>query len=284
MAVNVEIRHMNQDISVLEIAKLKGLKYGVLDNNYTLDRDKIEKNTILYDPYVIARGIEVSIEDNNVYLSMSLPTTSSEILLFYELVECICHEYDYEELYHDKEQIDLKDIYCFIELDKEASLHALLEMEQKLETGEMNAIFVFGALNPITLGKEEFKEINGTLEGFESLLDRLQQLDVFYAGPLLYQRSDSSIFGVYFVGEDIQTVVPLNPDLPFHRRFQVESYYVMIPDKKTVRYEDFINHVKQVGYYDENHIIISLNHDMIEDLVINYSVDVTSSHKESKLN
>ena len=278
MAVNIEIKH-NQNITLDSIIQLSKLKYGVLDNHYTLIPKKIGKYTILYDQDCIGRGIELSQEGASIYLSLPLPTTVREINLLYQLTESICKRLKVKEFYCDEELSTLDFAYHFISKYQEISLNALYDIEAKIMNREVEQFILFGALNPISLGQSEMVEIDGSLEIFELLMNRLQQLDVFYATPVLYQRKDGTLFGVYYVGEEIATVVPTRPYVPFDIPDKISSWYVMIPDKTSIPYEEFIQNLKQTDYYDNNHIIVSLTEDDIRSLT-QYSVDMITNEKK----
>lgn len=283
MAVNVEIRQNENaviELSIPEIAALKDLSYGISDNNYSLDKNKVGQYTILYDEKRIGRGFEVSFGENgSIYLRLPLPTTGYEITLFYDLVKSICEKVNVDSFVRDEGIVPLEYAFDYVEPDKEASLDAIKNIDSSIRSKENSNMILFGALNPISLGEKEMYEINCSLEGLENLMDRLQQKDVFYANPRFYQRQDGSIFGVYFVGEEIVSVVPLNPHSPFCNIENVDSYYVRIPDYNDIPYEDFISHVDKLEDYDNNHIIISLNEDKIYELSSNYTVNMTTKER-----
>ncbi|MDD7281649.1 MAG: DUF4299 family protein [Erysipelotrichaceae bacterium] len=278
MAVNVEIKLNGKKIEINEIAALKDLCYGVSDNNYTLEEGQIGSYTILFDPNCISRGIEASIESNVLLLRMSLPTTESEIHLFYDLIFSICKHIHVNEFVRDDEIISLKHSHDFIESDKQTSIRALQDIENKVRNKESEQFYIFGALNPISLGQKEFDEMNGSYDNFERMLNQKQQLDVFYANPKLYQRNDQTIFGIYFVGENIDTVVPEKAHVPFNN-IEVDSWYVMIPDNNAIPYKDFIKNVTIIDQYDHDHVIVRLSQQEIIYLAMNCAEDYTTKEK-----
>lgn len=284
MAVNIEIKHNQKEISVEDISSLMNLSYGISNDNYCLNLDKVGEYTILYDHTCIGRGIEVSRNEENICLRLPLPTSFYEINMFYELTKKLCEKLGENEFIRDEEIVSLKDVYVFLEPDQEASVNAIRDITEKTKNGEMSHFYIFGVMNPISLGKREIQEINGSLDLFERLLNRLQQLDVYYASPALYQRHhDQSIFGVYCVGEEIDSVVPIRPYVLFNNDFIVDSYFVMLPEDNAIMYDDFINHVEKIGDYDSQHIIVSLSEEKIEELVNNYSVNLTTKQREESI-
>ena len=278
MAVNIEIKLNGNKPEINEIAALKDLHYDISDNNYTLEEGQMGQYTILFDPKYIGRGIEVSIENNVMLLRMSLPTTEREIHLFYDLATAICNYIHVNEFVRDEEIVFLKHSRDFIESDKRASIGALQDMETKVRNKESEQFYIFGALNPISLGEKEFDEINGSYDNFEQLLNQKQQLDVFYANPKLYQRNDQTIFGIYFVGENIDTVVPKKAHVPFNN-IEVDSWYVMIPDNNAIPYDAFIKNVTIIDRYDHNHVIVKQSTQDIIYLAMNYAEDYTTKEK-----
>lgn len=284
MAVTIEIKSdelLKKNISVLEIARLQNLSYGILDDNYCLIRNKVGKYTILYDDKCIGRGIEVSIEKSSIFLRIPLPTIVREIELLYSLIEGICKKFKIKDFYCDDERMTIDYAYHFIEKYKEISLNAILDIDNKIMVGEVEQFFIFGALNPIALGKNEMNEINRSLEGLEKVLDRLQRLDVYYASSAFYRRNDGSLFGVYFVDENIDMVIPIKPYVLFSLKEEISSWYVMFPGDVSLLYEDFIKNVEG-EYYDNNHVIVSIDYDNMRKLTSLYSVDmITNERREN---
>lgn len=278
MSVNVEIKR-NISITVQDIASLKDLNYGVSDNHYNLEIGEIGKHTILYDSKCIGRGFELSFEESLIVLRLTLPTTCYEIELFYELVKRICEKMNVDIFIRDDEIVSLERIDNCVEADVDASLNAIKNIDQSIREKENHSMILFGALNPIELGLKEVDEIDCSLIQFEKLMNRLQQKDVYYATPKYYQRKDGSVFGVYFIGEKIVSIVPNNPKSPFFNIEQLDSHYVRIPDKNDIPYEDFIQHVDKLEDYDNGHIMISLDENKIHELSKNYAQDMTTKDK-----
>lgn len=276
MAVNVLIKPKGlwkKSITIEELIALKNLGYGISDENCVLEINKVGEYTVLYDPKLIGRGIEVTKEKENILLRLSLPTTLSEIELFYDLIKMICQKLGVKEFLRDEEEMPLKYIDGCIEADRLASIKALNDIEQKILNNDTHNFAIFGAINPIFLGKWEIKEINGDLKKLEYLLNRLQQMDAYYANPHLYKRLDGSIFGVYFVGEDILTIVPEKPFILFSNVDNVQDWYVMLQDNTAIKYDDFIKNVKRENEYDDNHFVVLLNKETNEILKEKYAVD-----------
>ena len=210
---------------------------------------------------------------------LPLPTTCYEIELFYELIKCICEKMSVDNFVRDEENLPLNRIDDCVEADVNASINAIKNIDQSIREKENHSTILFGALNPIEFGLKEMDEMDCSLIQFEKLLNRLQQLDAYYAIPRYYQRKDESVFGMYFIGENILSVIPNDPKSPFFNIEKLDSHYVRIPDYNDLPYEDFVNHLDSFEYYDNGHIIVDLNEDKIHELSKNYAVDITTKEK-----
>ena len=282
MSVNIQIKpneYNPKQLSVPEIAGLMNLSYGASDNFYCLEKGKVDTYTIIFDETKIGRGFEVWHENDTICLRLPLPTTGHDIDVFYKLVEKICKELDVYFFNCEGETIPITDLYANVDNDKESSMGAIRHIRNTTEEDDTKHLIIFGAFNPICIGKNECAEIGDTLEGFDNFMHRIQSIDAFYATPRFYQRQDQSVFGMYFVGENIVTTVPLNPVDPFHKIDNLDSYYVHIPDRNNIPYEDFINNIMVADYFDAGHITVKLTEEMISDLADRFAVNTTTKER-----
>lgn len=272
MAVDVKIKQKSsfkKKVTIKEIIEITNLSYGVCDEAYRLIPKEIGKRTILYDKNKLARGIELSLENNDIILRLSLPTTPKEIRCFYKIIETICKIFNTNTYIRNEETVQIEDNETFIKADEEGSIYGLKDMKDILVTKEYSYLQIFGVYHPIAIGKKEIKEIDNNLENFENLLNKLQQLDLYYAAPKLYQTPDKLI-AVYAIGTEIASIVPLKPEIISNKSKDIKDWYVFLPGNKTIKYEDFINNVDHDNYYDANHIIICLKEEKIKDLISKY--------------
>jgi len=249
-------------ISIQEIASLLDLSYGMKDKYDCLDEEQIGKETILYNKNRLARGINVEIDNYDVLLTLYLPTSHDEIDLFYRLIEKICEVLQKQFFIKNDELYNVDDISNCIEEDTLLSKNALNSIYEKLINHEIDQYILFGVLQPIYMGCKELKEIHGDLNRLEEYLDRLQSMDISYAKPHIYKRKDNSLFGGYFIGEDIETIIPIDPNV---LDVYIEDWYVFFPEKKIMVYDFFISNVN-ISYYDNNHGIICLSRNDINEL------------------
>ena len=272
MAVDVKIKQKSsfkKKVTIKEIIEITNLSYGVCDEAYRLIPKEIGKRTILYDKNKLARGIELSLENNDIILRLSLPTTPNEIRCFYKIIETICKIFNTNTYIRNEETVQIEDNETFIKSDEEGSIYGLKDMKDILATKEYPYMQIFGVYHPIAIGSKEIKEIDNNLENFENLLNKLQQLDLYYAAPKLYQTPDKLI-AVYAIGTEIPSIVPLKPGIISNKSKDIKDWFVFLPGNKAIKYEDFINNVDHDNYYDANHIIICLKEEKIKDLISKY--------------
>lgn len=276
MSVNVRIKQKSifkKKLNVDDIIKLTNLSYGVCDENYRLIRNEKGNHTLIYDENRLARGIDLSLDDTDIILLLSLPTSLSEIRKFYEVIEKICNELKIKNYIRGEENVSLNDKEKFIKFDEQASILGLEDLQEKIGRDEYKRFELFGIYNPISIGVKEIKEIGNSLDNLENYFHKIQSLDVYYATPRVYKVNDKLI-GIYAIGANIPSVVPTKPYIVLNQIQGIEEWYVMLKEGKTVKYEDFINHIKTKEYYDANHIIITLNDEEINGLLDKYFVEI----------
>jgi len=282
MAVEIMIKrpeNSDTELTVQDIAALEKLSYGVLDNNYCIEFGKTGQYTVLYKSGCIGRGFEVWIENGNVCMRLPLPNTESDIHLAYSTAEKIAVTFGTDSFVVDDQIVPFQHKQQYIQANINASLSAIQGIGTQIKNQERKAIILFGVTNPITIGPAEIEEIGGTMEGFEKFLHRMQSMDVYFANPRYYKLNDGRIFGLYFVGENITTVVPANPHPPYVNIDNLKGYYVHVPDGNDIPYEDFIGTAMNMGNYDTDHIIVCLTEKNLAYFAENCSVYIDTDRK-----
>ena len=228
---------------------------------------------LIYEESQPARGIELSFEKDDIFLALNLPTTLPEIRCFYNSIERICKKLKKHSYLRDGKKVLLKEKENLIRCDAAASIEALRDIEGKLVSGEYTYFVLFGVLHPVSIGLQEINEINGDLDCFARCLDRLQSIDAYYAWPKSYKISDRWA-GIYVVGADIQSIVPIEPSFLINSSQNIDEWYMLFGEKRVVKYQDFIEHVNEKRYYDANHVMVVLSESEIEMLTENYGVNL----------
>lgn len=282
MAVNIEIKKPENcpiNLTVQTAAALRNLSYGVLDHNYCMDFGKTGQYTILYKADLIGRGWELWLEGDSVCMRLPLPNTESDIRMAYTLAQDICRLYNIDSFIVDDQIVPFEHVEQHIQSNISASIGAIQGIGNQIRNGEREAIILFGVTNPITVGLAEIEEIGDTMEGFEKFLHRLQSMDVYYANPKYYKLQDEQIFGLYFIGENITSVVPKKPSSPFAKIDNLKGYYVHVPDGNDIPYDEFISIAMKMGDYDSNHVIVCLTEKNLAYFAENSSVYVDTDRR-----
>ena len=266
MSVTVEIRQKSifrKPLTLEDVIRLSGLSYGTADENFRLIERETGNCTLLYDPEKLARGMELSVNENAISLKLSLPTSKAEIRCFYELVKLLCTTLKTKQFILEGQTQTLHDIDTLMQNDANASMGALDDLKQEISKNEYKHFQVFGICFPISLGKHEFDYIGNDLDRLGELLHYLQSQDVYYAAPKVY-RVKERLVGIYFTEADLPTVLPTEPYIILDQIKGIEDWYLMLKDQRTVRYEDFMNAVSEKTYFDANHRIISLSQEKLD--------------------
>ena len=266
MSVTVEIRQktiFRKPLTLEDVIRLSGLSYGTADENFRLIERETGNCTLLYDPETLARGMELSVNENAISLKLSLPTSKAEIRRFYEVVKLLCTTLKTKQFILEGQTQTLRDIDTLMQNDMNASIGALDDLNQEISKNEYKHFQVFGICFPISLGKHEFDYIGNDLDRLGELLHYLQSQDVYYAAPKVY-RVKERLVGIYFTEADLPTVLPTEPYIILDQIKGIEDWYLMLKDQRTVRYEDFMNAVSEKTYFDANHRIISLSQEKLD--------------------
>lgn len=266
MSVTVEIRQKSifrKPLTLEDVIRLSGLSYGTADENFRLIERETGNCTLLYDPEKLARGMELSVNENAISLKLSLPTSKAEIRRFYELVKLLCTTLKTKQFILEGQTQTLRDIDTLMQNDANASMGALDDLKQEISKNEYKHFQVFGICFPISLGKHEFDYIGNDLDRLGELLHYLQSQDMYYAAPKVY-RVKERLVGIYFTEADLPTVLPTEPYIILDQIKGIEDWYLMLKDQRTVRYEDFMNAVSEKTYFDANHRIISLSQEKLD--------------------
>ena len=206
-----------------DIVALTGLAYGVIDDNYRLIRNEMAENTLIYDENRLARGIDLWLDGTDILLSLSLPTTRSEIRLFYHVITTICNEVSTKKYIREEDTVSLKDNERFMQYDEDASIGALKDLQEKIGNDEYRRFEIFGVFNPISISLKEIQKIGNNLEQLEKYLHEIQALDVYYATSNVYRTPEEKLIGIYAIVADVPRVVPTEPYVIMNQIAGVEA-------------------------------------------------------------
>lgn len=255
------------------------MRYGIMDEAFRLEEGTIGENTVIFKDKNICRGYEMSINKGEVNLRMPLPTSTSDINFFYEYIKKICTKMNAKTFTRDNEVLSLGDIENCIKLDIEASEAALKKIEENINNGTYENMYIFGAVNPVALGKKEMENIKGDTTKFGILMNSLQGMDVYYAKASIYQRKDKSYFGVYVLTAEVASVLPEKPALLMNENnLKVDDWNIgFVVNEKLegfISYKDFLKNITKDSEYDAEHFVITLDKNKMKELLEKYKVEL----------
>ncbi len=280
MAVNVTIKSkglFKKELKIEDVI-LENMRYGIMDENFRLDENKIGEYTVIFNNNHICRGYEINLKKGEINLSMPLPTSYEDICFFYEYIKTICEKMHTKTFIREEEETTFDNIDSFIESDSKASEGALEKIKENLDNGEYANMYIFGAINPIAIGKKELSRIGNDTKKLGELMHELQSMDVYYAAPRVYKKPDETLFGVYTLTENIPSVLPYKACVFMNNDLKVEEWNIgFVIDGKlfgVISYENFIDSVNKDKEYDTEHFIISLSKKEMKDLLKKYKIEL----------
>src|SRR5699024_4434995 len=132
---------------------------------------------------------------------------------------------------------------------------------------------IFGVCFPISLGKRELEEIANDLDQFADFMNRLQSMNVYYSAPKVYDVR-GRLTGIYFTDANLPTVFPTEPYIVMNQVEGIEEWYVMLKDQRTIPYQDFIGFIRDMEYFDADHILFVLTEEEVQMLADHYAVEI----------
>lgn len=255
------------------------IRYGVMDEAFRLDEGKIGENTVIFSAKHICRGYEVTLKKGEINLRMPLPTSAFDINFFYDLIKMICGKMNVKTFIRDDEKVTFDDIENCKKMDIQASSGALIRMEEDIDNGKYDNMYIFGAINPISIGKRELDKISRDVEKFGEVMNQLQTMDVYYAKASIYQRKDETYFGVYVLTEGVVSVLPYKAKLLMaNNDLKVNDWNIGFVINGNLEgfipYSDFLDSIDKTEDYDSEHFIITLDEKKMTSLLSKYRVDL----------
>lgn len=281
MSVNVTIKKkglFKKDLKIEDVI-LDEMRYGIMDESYRLEEGKVGKYTVVFHSKHIGRGYEISFEKGEVNLNMPLPTSYEDIHFFYEYIKILCDKWNTKEFIREEEKATFDEIDSFIKMDIKASEGALRQIEENINAGKYENMYIFGAINPIAIGKKELAKIDGDVKKFGELMHHLQKRDLYYTTSQVYRRKDGTYFGVYVLTENVSSILPYQAKLLMaDKEVSVTEWNIgLVADselKGFIPYENFLNFIKKEEEYDSEHFIFKIKKKEIKELLDQYKIDI----------
>ena len=200
----------------LEIILGNELNYGFWENDQLTEGKLGETEFIAYDPNAIARGLSViwnPDEKKAVTVRLPQPSTTRELRSFYDAVERMA-VYWGGALIVDGTRTKLS---AFLEgFDNMVDFNdkIISHFTEQILNGENQNLTFYSAKWPLTIGTEEAEKFQDDHALFGRWLHEKQSMDVFFCNPRFF-AGESGIFGQFMLMNDLPTVFPYKPSVPF---------------------------------------------------------------------
>lgn len=256
-----------------------GMAYGHMNEFYVLDDGMENSAAVIYNPKRIGRGISFDGSNpNELGLRYNIPTTETEINDFIRLAKQIEHFFGKVRMYCVEEE---REYTCKMLEENKSSMvrFSCDKLNEFCQNKDYPSFILTLAKYPLWLTDEMTEKfaVCKDLKEYEQLLHEKQNIDVYYAKPLLLQKKTGEIGAFYVFTENCESVFPVNYD-DFINPQQVKinegfvRYALISKDKildKLFDYNKFIKYQLEHGakYFDKNHIItLSLNYEKMFEL------------------
>jgi hypothetical protein len=261
------------------------LSYGIADEFERLQEGEKGQYTMLFDPENIGRGFQIRFDGTTTELHLNYPNSRHDTELCYMMVERICKMQKVNSFEYEGGTVTLDRIEQVIQRDVDMTAYTLELYADKVRSGEAKSILLFGVINSFDVGEKEIGLFGADIDKFGEWLNKMQQMDVYYAVPHFYRKKDGSVFGSFAVKAGVESVMPLTPRIPFsmHGQFEVGSWYVMLgysDDRKTgngldaVEYGALKEYIEKSQYYDAGHVVLTLSDSDVETLLAEHRTSI----------
>lgn len=248
------------------------LKYGFSNEFYILEEGKTTQGTaILYNPKRIGRGIFYDArreKEGIIEISYLVPTTETEISDFINVVCEIERQFKKVELYcvEEKKEYTVKTLWSHKDKMVQFSLESLHDF---CCNPNYDSYILTLAMWPWVMEDQQLTEFStcNNLKGFEEILHRKQEMDVYYAKPsLMKKQEDGKIVAFYTLTEGCASIFPIKAEAFFSlNQIKIEDgfirFFISSEDKGRegfYSYEKFIKNQMEQGSetFDKTHILI----------------------------
>ena len=258
--IGIQQQGLLQKPVTLKDILVEDMSYGVYGEGKHLLEKKKGKYTLLYFPKNIQRGFEVLKEKHAVYAKLNVPASEEEIRALFAYARFLCSLLGTDRFLCNDREYGPDDIDALTGYFIDVSVKELWNIRKKINSPEVNSLYIFGAKNPVALGKTEMEEVNGSLERFGKLLHRIQSTPGYYAVPALRENPDGTLTGVYLVNADTDTIFPLVPGDALFLREKPSSWEVLLTDGKeqlgNVSFDTLMSHADISRRYDDRRSIL----------------------------
>jgi len=214
--VTIKQRLFGSKTMPLEIILGQELSYGNWENDQLREGELGETEFIAYAPHAIGRGFSViwnPSEKKAIKLRLPQPSTPEELRLFYDCVARIVNYWG-GSLVVDGNRTKPEAFLAGFEEMVVFNDRIIDHFCEQILSGESQNLTFYSAKWPLTIGLPEAEKFHTDHSAFAAWLHEKQSMDVFFCNPRFFM-SDSGIYGQFMLMNDLPTVFPLKPNVPF---------------------------------------------------------------------
>ena len=268
MAREIIIHNVSKTKTPLTITDIIGndnYGYGVFDQYYRLDMDKISEEFLLvFDNDCIGRGVQmIGLGSNkNLHLALSLPTTENDIKMLYRLATRIANLWKANHIFVEEDKVDIKDLDIYVQHDIDMNIKLFRDADNIFS----ECVDFPCATIPISFTVSQLCNYASDIRGFETLLHEKQSIGAYFSAPLFYEVSDV-LNVLYVIFNEGYIIVPDTPQMTFRSEgieAVCDSAFVacsnLFPDEKFSRipFGDFMERVpaEKKSRFDCRHTLV----------------------------
>jgi hypothetical protein len=250
---------------LLSIAKKLDLNYGVMDEYWRLQPDAQGDTMFFYDASAPARGFEADVSQDQVLLTLNLPTSLNDIESFYAFGLELAKETD-SVLELDGQPLDELQAQSNIVMDYRSSKASLDMLERMCEKEDIDFITIPGIFHPLHANSAQVKKMAGEKGYFEKWMAELQNIHAFYAVPMHFSHSHlSDSVCIYALSADTPMLMPSRKESGLKQNKDI-PVYVMSSLDHLVDYDTFLQQVKPQSEYDAMNNLYYVSSDQVKKL------------------
>ena len=253
-------------LAIVDIIGNDNYGYGVFDQYYRLDIDKISEEFLLvFDNDCIGRGVQIIGLSSNkkLHLGLSLPTTENDIKMLYRLATRIANLWKANHVFVEGDKVDIKDLDIYVKHDIDMNIKLLRDADN-IFTSEY--IDFPCATNPISFTASQLCNYASDMRDFETFLHEKQSIGAYFSAPLFYEVN-GVLNVLYVVFDEGHIILPDTPQMTFRSEEDeviCDNSFVacsnLFPDEKFSRisFVDFLKRVptEKKSRFDCHHTLV----------------------------
>lgn len=210
----------NSEPKALPLSVLLGdqLKFGCYDKVWRLAVGELgHRQFVAYDPACIGRGFTLKWQpgqENGIAMRLLMPASRQELRTYFDTALRVMAFWQSDCLYVNGSKVHTASFEAGFERLADYNNELIHKMTSRILSGQRPPTTLVCALYPLTIGPQDAQGIDPDPEQFGIWLHAHQKDYPYYASPRYFRRK-GQIAARYNVNEDILSVVPAIPAVPY---------------------------------------------------------------------